>query len=190
MAFQQVGEAVNGKRGEDALRLSHSDELTRVQRTWGLTEAARLLLKDQPGRAGEALDEAAAEARRLDEGSPERVRSLIAVATQLAALDRARAWGLMEEVVKSANALAEFSGEGGEITVRVEFKDGGAMTQNFNVESFDLSGIFAALAAEDFDRASALARTLKGEGPRSVATLAVARSVLVKKKETAEAAAN
>jgi hypothetical protein len=190
MAFQQVQDAVSAKRADDALRLSHSDELTRVQRTYGLTEAARLLLKDQPGRAGEALDEAAAEARRLDEGSPERIRALIAVATQLVALDRARAWGLMEEVVKSANALADFSGEGGEITVRVEFKGGGAMTQNMNVDSFDLAGVFAALAGEDFDRASALARTLKGEGPRSVATLAVARSVLVRKKERAEAAAN
>jgi hypothetical protein len=190
MAFQQVQEAVRGKRADDALRLAHSDELTRVQRTWGLAEAAKLLAKDQPGRAGEALDEAAAEARRLDEGSPERIRALVAVATQLSALDRARAWGLMEEVVKSANALSEFSGEDGQITVRVEFKGGGAMTQNINAESFDLSGVFAALAAEDFDRASALARTLKGEGPRSVATLAIARSVLVKKKERAETAAN
>ncbi len=139
--------------------------------------------------AGEALDEATAEARRLDEGSPERIRALLAVATQLSNLDRARAWGLMEEVVKSANALADFSGEGGDITVRVEFKGGGAMTQNNNVESFDLTGVFAALAREDFDRAASLARTLKSEGPRSVATLAVARSVLVRKPEPPPAAA-
>ncbi len=190
MAFQQVQDAVNGKRGDDALRLSRGDELTRVQRAWGLTEAARLLAKDQPGRAGEALDEAAAEARRLDDGTPERVRALIAVATQLAALDRARAWELMGEVVKSANALPDFSGEDGEITVRVEFKGGGAMTQNSNVESFDLTGVFSALAREDFERAAALARTLKSEGPRAVAMLAIARSVLVKKPERAAAAAN
>ncbi|MDT7690568.1 MAG: hypothetical protein QOE46_3327 [Acidobacteriota bacterium] len=190
MAFQLIEDAVRAKKADDALRLSRSDELTRVQRAWGLTEASRLLAKEQPGRAVEALDEAAAEARRIDDASPERVRALVAVATQLAMLDHTRAWELMNEVVKSANALADFSGEGGEITVRVEFKSGGAMTQNFNVESFDLTGIFAALAREDFDRAAALARTLKGEGPRSVATLAVARSVLVKKKERAEAAAN
>ncbi|HEY0171629.1 MAG TPA: hypothetical protein VGB98_11450 [Pyrinomonadaceae bacterium] len=188
MAFQQVQDAVRAKRPDDVLRLSRGDELTRVQRAWGLTEAARLLAKEQPGRAGEALDEAAAEARRLDDGSPERVRALIAVATQLAALDRARAWELMGEVVKSANALPDFSGEDGEITVRVEFKGGGAMTQNNNVESFDLAGVFGALAREDFDRAAALARTLKAEGPRSVATLAIARAVLVKKTESAAAA--
>jgi hypothetical protein len=189
MAFQQVQDAVRGKRADDALRLSRGDELTRVQRAWGLTEAARLLAKDQPGRAGEALDEAAAEARRIDDGTPERVRALVAVATQLAVLDRARAWELMGEVVKSANALPDFSGEDGEITVRVEFKGGGAMTQNINVESFDLAGVFAALAREDFDRAAALARTLKSEGPRAAATLAIARSVLVKKPEPAAAAA-
>jgi histone H3/H4 len=188
MAFQQMQEAVRGKKADDALRFARSDELTRVQRVWGLTEVARLLAKEQPGRAAEALDEATAEARKLDDRTPERVRALLAVATQLAELDRPRAWETMQEVVKSANDLSDFSGEGGDITVRVEFKGGGAMTQNHNVESFDLTGIFAALARDDFDRAAALARTLKAEGPRAVATLAVVRSVLVKKQEPAVAA--
>lgn len=187
MAFQLVQNAVRDKKADDVLRHARGDELTRIQRAWGLTEAARLLSKEQPGRAVEALDEAAAEARRLEDGSPERVRALLAVATQLAELDRPRAWETMHEVVKAANDLPNFTGEGGEITVRVEFKGGGAMTQNNNVESFDLTGVFAALAREDFDRAAALARTLKAEAPRSVATLAVARSVLVKKAERADA---
>jgi hypothetical protein len=185
MSFQRVQEAVRAKKADDALRLAHSDQLTTVQRTWGLTEAARLLAKAEPGRAAEALDEAAAEARRMDEDSPDRVRALVAVATQMVALDRTRVWELMNEVVKSVNALPDFSGEGGEMTMRVQFKGGGAMTQNVNVESFDLTGLFAALAREDFDRASALARTLKGESPRSVASLAVARAVLVKRAERA-----
>ncbi len=189
IAFRLVQDALRAKKADDVLTHSRSDELTRVQRVWGLTEAARLLAKEQPGRAAEALDEATTEARKLDDGSPERVRALLAVATQLAALDRPRAWETMHEVVKAANALKDFSGEGGDITVRVEFKGGGAMTQNNNVESFDLTGVFAALAREDFDRAAALARTLKSEGPRSVATLAVVRSVLIKQREPAVAAA-
>jgi hypothetical protein len=188
IAFRLVQSALEAKKADDVLRYSRGDELSRVQRVWGLTEAARLLTKEQPGRAAEALDEAAAEARKLDDGTPERVRALLAVATRLTELDRPRAWEVMHEVVKAANALPDFSGEGGEITVRVEFKGGGAMTQNNNVESFDLTGVFAALAREDFDRAAALARTLKAEGPRSVAMLAVARSVLVKKQEPAVAA--
>jgi hypothetical protein len=185
MAFQRVEDAVREKKAEDALRLAHGDELTTVQRAWGLTEAARLLSKTQPGRAAEALDEAAAAARRIDEKTPDRVRALVAVATQMVGLNPAAAWDLMSEVVKSANALSEFSGEDGEITVRVEFKSGGAMTQNINVESFDLTGVFAALARENFDRAAGLARTLKGDSPRAVATLAVARTALDKRADRA-----
>ena len=56
--------------------------------------------------------------------------------------------------------------------------------------AFDLTGLFDTLAREDFDRASALARTLKGESPRSVASLAVARSVLAKPKAGAQVVAN
>jgi hypothetical protein len=185
IAFRAVQDAVRGKRGEDALRHARSDELTRVQRAWGLTEAARLLAKEQPGAAVEALDAAAEEARRIDESSPDRVRALVAVATQLHQLDRARTWDLMAEVAKSSNALPAFSGEDGEMTIRVEFKGGGAMTSNSSIESFDLRGIFTSLARDDFDRAAALAKTFKGESARAVATLAVARAALERKKESA-----
>jgi hypothetical protein len=185
IAFRAVQEAVRDKRGEDAVRLSRSEELTRVQRAWGFTEAARLLAREQPGAAVEALDAAAEEARRVDESSPDRVRALVAVATQLHALDRGRTWELMSEVAKAANALPEFSGEDGQMTIRVEFKGGGAMSSDSNVESFDLTGVFGSLAREDFDRAAALARSFKGESARAVATLAVARAGLAKKKERA-----
>lgn len=187
MAFQLVSTAVREKKAEEAFRLARSEELTNVQRAWAYTEIARLITKSQPGRAAEALDEATAEARRIDDASPDRVRALVAVATQLAALDRPRAWELMSEVVKSSNTLADFSGEDGGLTLRVEFKGGGAMTSNHDVESFDLSGVFAALAREDLDRAVTLARALKGESPRSVATLAIARTVLVKPVERSAA---
>jgi hypothetical protein len=53
---------------------------------------------------------------------------------------------------------------------------------NFNVGSFDLTGLFGALARENLDRAVDLARSFTGEAPRAVATLAVARAVLEKKK--------
>lgn len=185
MAFRGVQDAVRAKKAEDALRLVRSDQLTSVQRVWGLTEAARLLAKSEPGRAAEALDEAAAEARKVDDDSPDRVRALVAIATQMAGLDRTRVWELMNEVVKSVNALPDYSGEGETMTMRVRFKGGGAMTQQVSAETFDLTGLFDTLAREDFDRASALARTLKGDSPRSVASLAVARSVLAKRAERA-----
>ena len=45
MAFQRVQNAVREKKAEEALRLAHNDQLTSVQRIWGLTEAARLLVE-------------------------------------------------------------------------------------------------------------------------------------------------
>jgi hypothetical protein len=51
-------------------------------------------------------------------------------------------------------------------------------TTNFPAPSFDLNGIFTALAREDMNRAVALAQTFTHESPRAVATLAIARAVL------------
>jgi hypothetical protein len=67
------------------------------------------------------------------------------------------------------------------MTLRVVFKNGGAMTNNFNVESFDLTGLFSALATEDFDRAVDLPKRFTGDSPRALAVLAIARTVLTKK---------
>lgn len=179
--FDALRSALKEKKPDEALRLARSPELTNVQRAYGLTEAAALLGKTEPVRAAEVFDLATAEARRIEQSSPERVRALVAVVTHLQKVDSARAWGMMSEVVRVANSQSEFSGEDGELTVRVELKGGGAMTTNFNIDSFDLTGLFTALALEDFNRAVDLPKNFTGEWPRSVAILAVARSVLDKK---------
>jgi hypothetical protein len=110
------------------------------------------------------------------------LQMLVAVVTQFQKVDIARAWEMMSEVVKAANSLSGFSGEDGELTMRVEFKGGGAMTNNFNVDSFDLTGLFSALAEEDFNRAADLPKGFTCDSPRAVAMLAVARAVLKKKQ--------
>ena len=56
------------------------------------------------------------------------MRALVAVVTQFQKVDSARAWEMMGEVIKAANSVSEFSGEDGEMTMRVAFKGGGAMT--------------------------------------------------------------
>lgn len=182
LTFDAMHRAIRDKKPDDALRFARSQELTTVQRAWGLTEVGRLLAKTEPDRAAEMLDLASAEARRIDQSSPDRVRALVAVVTQFQKVDRARAWEMMGEVIKAANALSEFSGEDGEMTMRVEFKGGGAMTQNHNVDSFDLTGLFTAFAEEDFNRAADLPKRFTGDSPRALAMLAVARTVLIKKK--------
>ena len=183
LAFEAMQEAIRGKKPDEALRLARSSELPNVQRAWGLTEAAALFGKTEPDRAAEALDLATAEARRIDQSSPDRVRTLVAIVTQLQKVDSARAWAMMDEVIKAANSASGFSGEDGELTVRVAFKGGGAMTQNHSVGSFDLTGLFTALAQEDFNRAADLPKGFNGESPRAVAMLAVARTALDKKQK-------
>jgi hypothetical protein len=179
--FQTTSKAIQEKNVEEALRIARGGDLTSLQRTWAVTEAARIVGKDEPARATELLDEALVEARRIDQTSLERVRALVAIVTQLAELDRTRAWEIMPEVVKASNGVAGFSGEDGGLVVRAGSKTQTTM-MNFNVVSFDLTGLFGALAKENLERAVDLARSFTGEAPRAVATLAVARAVLEKKK--------
>lgn len=183
LAFDAMRTAIKDKKADEAIRLSRNPELTNVQRAWGLAEAGGILAKTEPDRAAEGLDNATAEAKRIDQNSPDRVRSLVAIVVQFQKFDKARAWSMMDEVVKSANSYSGFSGEDGEMILRVVFKGGGAMTNNFTVEGFDLTGLFTALAQDDFNRAVDLPKGFTNESPRSVATLAIARTVLDKKQK-------
>ncbi|HVF43437.1 MAG TPA: hypothetical protein VM936_10525 [Pyrinomonadaceae bacterium] len=178
--YEAAREAVADKDVDAALKLARGGGLTPIQRAWTFTEVARLLSKSEPGRAAEILDEALADARdHIDAASPERVRALVAVATQMMQLDRARTWEVMLEVVKASNAAKEFTGEDARMGVRLQTKNGVHSTST-SVQSFDLNDIFARLAAEDLSRAVELAKAFEGESPRAVATLAVARYVLSK----------
>lgn len=179
--FTLVTRALDAKDSQDALRLARSGELSHVHRAWALTEIARLLAKSDPTRAAEVLDEAASEARRIGGSDPDRARALIGVATQMFAVDRTRVWELMTEASKAASSTSDFTGEDAEIVSRLSFGRG-ASTTSFSAESFDLTGIFGLLAKEDLYRAVELAKSFTGEGPRAVATLAIARAILEKQK--------
>ncbi len=178
--FASVNNAIQKKDGAEVLRLAQTGELTHVQRTWGLTEASRLLLKDDCPRAIEALEAAAAEARRVAGDDPDRARSLVAVATQFLKVDRNRTWELMSEMIKAANAAAEFTGADAGLAARVQTPNSRS-TINFDTPTLDLRGIFGALALDDMGRAVELARMFTGESPRATATLAIARAALEKK---------
>lgn len=180
--FEAAERAVRDKDLAEAQRLARATSLTPIQRTWALSEVSRLLSKDEPGRALEILEEALAEAKRIDAASPEHASALVAIATQFYELDRARAWEVMAEVVKAADAAeGTYTGEDGSLSVRLQTKNQ-TMMSNSSVNSFDLHGIFSKLAREDLSRAVELARGFGGESPRAVATLAVARAVLAEKK--------
>ena len=176
--FSLLNRAVNDKKdGMEVMRLAASGDLTPVQRTWGYTEAARLLAKDDRTRAFEALEAAAGAAKNIDAEDPDRVRATVAVATRFFEFDRNRAWDIMADVVKAANAAPEFTGSDSGLSARVQTR-GQRSAINFPAPVFDLTGVFQTLGKDDMNRAVALAQTFTGESPRAIATLAIARAVL------------
>ncbi len=128
-------------------------------------------------RALELLDEAAEELRRIDAADPDRARATLAVATPLFEIDSSRVWSLLPDLVKTINALPGYTGEDGQMVVKFRTRER-ASIRSGNVDSFNLQPIFTALAREDMNRAVEFARTLAHDGPRAVATLAIASTVL------------
>ena len=177
--FQTVQTAIQERNAAEAVRIAKSGELTSIQRVWAYTRASGLLLTTDRARALELLEAAGAEARRISGGDPDRARALIAVATGLVPADRVRAWETMDEAIKAANSAEGFTGEDSQVGARLQTRMM-VMATNAPAEDFDLLGAFKALAREDLLRSVQLAKTLTGESPRAVATLAIARSVLEK----------
>jgi len=177
--FQAVQSAIQDKNALEAARIAKTGELTSIQRVWGYTRAANLLLATDRARALEFLDAAGAEARRIGGGDPDRARAVRAVATGLVQADRVRAWETIDEAIRAANSAEGFTGEDSQVGARLQTNSMVVMT-NATAEDFDLLGAFKALAHDDLLRAVQLSKTLTGESPRAVATLAIARSVLEK----------
>ena len=130
------------------------------------------------------LEEALTESRRISGSDPDRARALTAVAVGFGEIDRVRAWEILGEVVKAANGAEDYSGEDSRISSRLQTRFMVVMT-NSTSEDFDLLAVFRHLARADLLRAIQLAKTFTGEAPRAVATLAIARSVLEKRKDIA-----
>jgi hypothetical protein len=178
--FTLVGHAIERKETVEALKLARTGELTSIQKVWALTRIAQFVKKTDTKSACEILDEAATEARRIGGTDADRARALVGVATRMYEVDRTRAWEIIAEAVRSANAATGFTGTDAEIVSRFQTSRG-TSTTNFTVESFDLNGIFGLLARDDLFRAVELAKTFTGEAPRATATLAIIRAILEQK---------
>lgn len=179
-AWVDVGLAVNAvqkKKVEPALELARTGELTYIQRVWVLTQAAKLLAKTDHERALSLIDEATAEAGRIDDADPDRPRALLATANALVLLEPARAWDAALGAIKAANSNEKFTGEGGALNMRANSKSL-ISRRTEAVPDFDVAGIFGRLASSDYFRAVQLARGFQGEAPRVNATIAIARAVL------------
>ena len=172
---------VKKKDTEQALDLARKGDLTHINRTWVLTECAKILGKTDRDKALELIDEAEAEARRIEGSDPALARGLIAVANAFKVVDPSRVWDATFDAVKAANSAEGFTGEDGEVVLKFQSKGHSSVHTN-DVPEFDLDGIFRELATKDYDRAVELARGLQAEGPRAVATIAIARAILEPKR--------
>ncbi|HJT28180.1 MAG TPA: hypothetical protein VJ784_12280 [Pyrinomonadaceae bacterium] len=173
---------VEKKKPDEALELVHKGELTQIIKTWALTQSAKLLAKTDKEKAQQVLDEAATEARRIDVSDPNLPRALVGVANAVKVIDPVRVWDATFDAIKAANSAEGFTGEDGEIVLTFQSKGSSSVHTN-DVPDFDLEGIFKDLAQRDYDRAVELARGFQGEGPRAVATIAIARAILEPKKQ-------
>jgi hypothetical protein len=172
---------VEKKLTDQALEMVQKGELTHIQKVWVLTECAKLLVKTDHQKAADLVDAAATEARRIDGSDPSLPQALIAVTNALKVVDASRVWDAAFDAVKAANSAERFTGEDGSMILRFQSK-GQSSVHTSSVAEFDLDGIFRELANQDYDRAVELARGFQAEGPRAVATIAIARAVLEPKK--------
>ena len=182
--FEATQLAVRNKDLTEIMRLVKTGDLTSIQKVWALTTAAKLVVASERSRATDMLEEALAESRRITGSDPDRARALTAVAVGFGDIDRVRAWEILGEVVKAANGAEDYTGEDSRISSRLQTKFMVVMNQS-NAEDFDLIAVFRHLARADLMRAIQLAKTFTGEAPRAVATLAIARSVLEKRRDLA-----
>lgn len=180
--------AIRKKNVAAVVQLAGAGELTRIQRSWSYTQAARLLFELDRDRALDLLQKATGEAERIDAAEPDASFALINIANQFLAIDHARAWEVVNKMVRSANAAEDFTGDdlrmpSGEMIVTKS----GTRFVRLPQEDFNFSRVLRALAQDDLFRSLELAKGFKYEAPRAYATLAIARAIL--EKPTAPATA-
>ena len=174
--------AVDKKEIDRILELARNGELTHAQKAWALTQAAKLIGKTDQEKALMLLDDATAEARRIDASDADRPRALIAVASAYLIIDRPKAWDALFDAAKGANSAETFTGEDGVMKVSLITK-GTSSIRSSSTRDFDIAPIFGELAHDDYNRAVELARLFEREAPRASATIAIARAVLEEKKK-------
>lgn len=173
--------AVDKKDSEKILTLAANGELSHLQRVWLLTQAAKFLPAAEREKALNIIDEAVAEARRIEVSDADRPRALVAVANAFVPTERARAWETMLEVAKASNSAEGFNGEDGRLSIRLQTKNMTSMRTS-TIDEFNLPGIFRELSQENATQAIEIARSFKDEAPRATALIAIARALLSDKR--------
>jgi hypothetical protein len=175
--------AVDRKEVDRILEMVRTGDLTHIQKAWALAQAAKVVSKTDSEKALALLDQADAEARRIDVSNADRARALVCVASAYLTVDRRKAWDALSEATKAANSAESFTGEDGMLRVSL-LTQGMASIRTSSARDFDLAPIFNDLAAEDYNRTIELARLFERAAPRASATIAIARAVFEEKKKS------
>ena len=186
--YNLISGLLRKKNVAEALRLARKSDLTHAHRTGILRAAAEILAKTDREQAVTLLDESLDEARRIDNGTPESAYALVSLLALFAKIDPPRAWSVVSETVKAANAVPDFTGENGQVQMQLEGKFSIRMGLSLAAGT-DLPEAFEMLAADDLFHALNTARDFKGEGPRALTMIAAARSILVLKIRDKDAGA-
>ncbi len=169
--------SIHRKKISLALELAQKGELTHIQRVWLFTQLAKLLAKTDRDKSLSLLEDAVPEARRIEGLDPDRPRALLAIANALRVVEPSRTWDSVFEAVRAANSAEGFTGEDANLNIVFQAK-GFSSASDLPEPDFDIKGIFALLAQDDYDRAVELARGFQGEAPRAAAVISIARAVL------------
>ena len=172
-----VHQAIRKKSPKDIVRIIQLGQLTPSQRSFAYTEAARLSL-DSGVNALELLEKAIEEALRAEAVKPDRALLLTGIANQLIKVDRIRAWEVMDQIVKAANASEDYRGDN--VLHFPLVTRSGMRVMTIGGKDFNLATAFATFAKADLYRAIDLVKSLKEDQPRATATLAIASTILKK----------
>lgn len=159
---------------------------------WGLTQTAFISAragKSQP--ASDLLDEAERYAARVPAGTRQRVAAYVIMTNYSARIDKTRAWRLLAETVKAANAVEDYAGDAASLDLTADedataedATEDATAADYFRIDAgaFRLDTIFATMARLDFEKALTEARGLRGKVPHALAHIAAARAELEERK--------
>jgi hypothetical protein len=168
---------------ESILSFLKSADVPPLAAAWGYAQAAQVAARKRDAqRVAELLTEAERYAERAETSAGQRVAAYIVLTNAAARLDQQRAWESLAQLVKAANATADYAGDEATIEIRTDETSATATESPFifTTEAFRLENVFATMARLDFERALRDARSLAGDTPRAFAQLAIARAALEK----------
>ena len=174
--------AIEKKDPDRILEMVRIGDLPHIQKAWALTQAAKLVYKNDLEKAVALLEQADLEARRIETSDADRPRAFMAIASAYLLVDRRKAWDQVSDATKAANSAPTFSGEDGALRVSLLTK-GMSSIRTASAREFDVAPVFNDLANEDYARAIELARLFEKQAPRASATIAIAKAVLEETKK-------